>query len=159
MHHILLPSIPTLFSCWDSWDTRDKMATSLAIAGFELSQEIGTLAFLAGTLWDTLSHVHGLPAAWSPTTVSTMAKPMQARCFDCPKSAAVPASGSACWQVTPGRRRGRALAAGQGCRGLARISRCRQRGRRRAALEHGQFGLVFVLSIDEACHKATTAPA
>jgi hypothetical protein len=50
------PAIPTLFSCWDSWDTRDKTAPSLAVAGFELSQEIGTLAFLAGTPWDTLSN-------------------------------------------------------------------------------------------------------
>jgi hypothetical protein len=72
--------------------------------------------------------------------------------------------------VAPGRRRSSALTAGRACRGLVRISGCRQaavagvcpgcrrRGQRLASLDHGRFVRVFVVSIGEACHEATTAP-
>jgi hypothetical protein len=78
--------------------------------------------------------------------------------------------GGARWQVAPGRRRSSALTAGRACRGLVRISGCRQaavagvcpgcrrRGQRLASLDHGRFVRVFVVSIGEACHEATTAP-
>jgi hypothetical protein len=68
-------------------------------------------------------------------------------------------------QVVPGRTRDSAPAADRGCRGL--WSWCRGAGNPRlppawsvlAALDHRQFGRAFVLSIGEAGHEATTAPA
>jgi hypothetical protein len=50
----------------------------------------------------------------------------------------------------PGRRRDGAPAADRGCRGVARAV---------AVLDHRQFCRVFVLSIGETGHEATTAPA
>jgi hypothetical protein len=52
-------------------------------------------------------------------------------------------------QAVPGRRRDSVPAADRACRGLLRLS---------GLLDHRQFGRVFVLSISEAGHEATTAP-
>ncbi|MBK8114898.1 MAG: hypothetical protein IPK44_10325 [Candidatus Accumulibacter sp.] len=63
-----------------------------------------------------------------------------------------PGSNGAWWRSPtsgPGRRRDSVPAADRACRGLLRLS---------GVLDHRQFGRVFVLSIGEAGHEATTAP-
>ncbi|MBK8114901.1 MAG: hypothetical protein IPK44_10340 [Candidatus Accumulibacter sp.] len=84
------------------------------------------------------------------------------------KATTAPASSGAWWRSPasgPWRRRDSVPAADRGCRGL--WSWCRGAGNPRlppawsvlAVLDHRQFFRAFVLSIGEAAHEATTAPA
>jgi hypothetical protein len=67
-------------------------------------------------------------------------------------------------QAVPGRRRDGTPAADRGCRGwagcrgAAGVRQVAAGVARAGGLDHWQFGRVFVLSIGEAGHKATTAP-